>query len=74
MSLAEERIEAFARSNKVNPGDVDFIYVKRVAWIKPPLGWFKVNFDGYFDPTTVVAVAGFVVRDWEGRLLFAEAQ
>ncbi|CAM0872741.1 unnamed protein product [Alopecurus aequalis] len=46
-----------------------------VQWQPPPLGWFKLNFDGsvYHDGSGRASIGG-VIRDWNGRVLVAFAE
>ena len=42
-----------------------------IAWEKPPEGAIKINFDG--SKNSHSAAGGYVLRDWSGHLLQAEA-
>ncbi|KAL0444097.1 UNVERIFIED_CONTAM: putative ribonuclease H protein [Sesamum latifolium] len=45
--------------------------VKMVRWQSPKVGWFKLNCDGAAKGNPGQAGAGGVVRDSQGRLIFA---
>ncbi|CAI9090938.1 OLC1v1025834C1 [Oldenlandia corymbosa var. corymbosa] len=38
-----------------------------ISWTAPPLGWFKLNTDGVYDPSTGEARAGGLIRDHRGN-------
>lgn len=40
-----------------------------IAWLKPPIGWFKLNTDGAVDRVEGKAAAGGLIRDSSGRWL-----
>lgn len=54
--------------------DIEQFDIKIISWQKPLIGYCNINFDGiFFYPYLKLAIASFVVWDWKGRLLFAEA-
>ncbi|MBA0737292.1 hypothetical protein Gogos_010762 [Gossypium gossypioides] len=48
-----------------------------INWYPPPPNWVKVNVDARFSATKQKAIAGFIIRNYEGHLVksivFAEA-
>lgn len=40
-------------------------------WLPPPVGWFKLNFDGSYNPCTPIAGIGGMVRETYGHLVIA---
>lgn len=51
----------------LNIGDVEQFEIQTISWLKPQVGYFKINFDGFFDPYSEMAIVGFIVHDWEGH-------
>ncbi|XWS16885.1 hypothetical protein CRYUN_Cryun33cG0019600 [Craigia yunnanensis] len=48
---------------RVNENSID---KNMERWLKPVVGWLKVNCDGAMDLKTKVAASGVIVRDCEG--------
>lgn len=42
--------------------------------MRPQTGWLKVNIDGSFDALSEKGGIGIVMRDWEGRVIFASCK
>ena len=40
-----------------------------VEWLSPPVGTFKLNFDGSFSRSTNQVCIGGVVKDWNGNVI-----
>ncbi|XP_050233529.1 uncharacterized protein LOC126682016 [Mercurialis annua] len=44
------------------------------AWLPPPTGCHKVNFDGAIDMNSKMGAIGFVVSDFAGKIVFTRAR
>ncbi|XP_050233103.1 uncharacterized protein LOC126681600 [Mercurialis annua] len=48
--------------------------VNNSVWLPPPIGFYKVNFDGAIDLNKYIEAIGFVVRDITGKVILARAR
>ncbi|XP_055960512.1 uncharacterized protein LOC126670817 [Mercurialis annua] len=48
--------------------------VNNSVWLPPPIGFYKVNFDGAIDLNKHIGAIGFVVRDITGKVILARVR
>ena len=63
-SLVEEE---FARCNEAKVEDDVNRDIVQTTWIRPPLGWFKINCDATVDGKNGVMGGGLIIRDRVGK-------
>ncbi|KAF9606529.1 hypothetical protein IFM89_025902 [Coptis chinensis] len=60
---------AFSEEDPISTMPLHVNVIKDVAWINPPPGWVKINFDAAFVNTGTYATLAVVGRDHERRIL-----
>ncbi|KAE8783980.1 hypothetical protein D1007_42536 [Hordeum vulgare] len=45
-----------------------------ITWVRPPMGWTKLNIDGAFSPEQHTAGAGMVLRGEDGQVIFSSCR
>jgi hypothetical protein len=57
-------VEEFSRCNEPKPGDDISRDTIQTTWMRPPLGWFKINCDAIVDSKNgVMGGGGLIIRD-----------
>ena len=75
VAKAEAMVEAYARV-KMSKGKVAARteVTRKVRWLPPPQGTYKINFDAAINIETHQGVLGVVIRDGNGSVLAAAVQ
>lgn len=60
-------------SSHLYAGPGSYVGSSSDKWLSPPLGWFKLNFDGSFNQSSESAGIGGIIRDPFGIMFFAYA-